>query len=147
MKKTMLNHVLMGVIALMLFSICCLIVCIVNRPRYIDISEQENVVINEVPVSDIAVSGAADNASTQLDAASADEDQEDARTADNTRQGKTSTRVNIRDADNATARVLATVEEGTTFEVIENQSNGWTKIIYEGQEAYISSDYVILINN
>ena len=133
MKKTMLNHVLMGVIALMLFSICCLIVCIVNRPRYIDISEQENVVINEVPVSDIAVSGAADNASTQLDA--------------NTRQGKTSTRVNIRDADNATARVLATVEEGTTFEVIENQSNGWTKIIYEGQEAYISSDYVILINN
>jgi uncharacterized protein YgiM (DUF1202 family) len=42
--------------------------------------------------------------------------------------------------------VLATVEAGTTFDIIEVQSDGWTKILYDGQEAYISSDYVILIN-
>ena len=144
MKKTMLNHILMGIIVLMMFSICFLIVCIANRPRYMDINESENIVINEVPVSDIADSGAA---ALSADV-SANTSQEKSVTNDeNTRQGKTSTRVNIRDAANATARVLATVDEGTTFEVIENQSNGWTKIIYEGQEAYISSDYVILINN
>ena len=58
--------------------------------------------------------------------------------------GKTSTRVNIRDAASQDARVLNTVDEGTTFDILEILNNGWTKILYEGVEAYISSDYVII---
>ena len=60
--------------------------------------------------------------------------------------GKTSTRVNIRDAASENAKVLSTVDEGTTFEIIEIQDNGWTKILYEGSEAYISSSFVIITN-
>ena len=62
-------------------------------------------------------------------------------------RGKTSTRVNIRDAASEDAKVLATVEEGTTFEIVEILDSGWTHIIYEDQDAYISSAYVIVINS
>ncbi len=61
--------------------------------------------------------------------------------------GRTSTRVNIRDAASENAKVLNTVDEGTTFEIIEIQDNGWTKILYEGTEAYISSNFVIVTND
>ena len=44
------------------------------------------------------------------------------------------------------AKVLTTVDEGTTFDILEILDNGWTKILYEGSEAYISSSYVIIMN-
>ncbi len=52
--------------------------------------------------------------------------------------------MNIRDAASENAKVLGTVDEGTTFDIIEIQDNGWTKILYEGSEAYISSNFVII---
>jgi uncharacterized protein YgiM (DUF1202 family) len=61
-------------------------------------------------------------------------------------KGKTSSRVNIRDAASADAKVLDTVDADTILDIIEIQSNGWTKIIYDNSEAYVSSDYVIIIN-
>mgnify|MGYP000396011713 FL=1 len=60
-------------------------------------------------------------------------------------RGKTSTKVNIRDAASDQAKVLTTVEEGYEFDIIEIQDNGWTKLKYEDQDAYISSSYVIVI--
>lgn len=60
-------------------------------------------------------------------------------------QGKTSTTVNIRELPSTDARVLKKVEKDYTFTIIEILDNGWTKIEYEGSEAYISSDYVIII--
>ena len=62
-----------------------------------------------------------------------------------TLRGKTSTKVNIRDAASDQAKVLATVEEGYEFDIVEIQDNGWTKLKYEDQDAYISSSYVIVI--
>ena len=58
---------------------------------------------------------------------------------------ETSTKVNIRDAASDQAKVLTTVEEGYEFDIIEIQDNGWTKLKYEDQDAYISSSYVIVI--
>ena len=55
------------------------------------------------------------------------------------------TKVNIRDAASDQAKVLTTVEEGYEFDIIEIQDNGWTKLKYEDQDAYISSSYVIVI--
>ena len=126
MKKTTINTILLCIIAIMSVSICFLIICIVTRPRYVTVNDTESasgaevVNIMEEP---------------QLAAPSTD-----------TKHGKTSTRVNIRDAASADAKVLDTVEEGTTFDIIEIQDNGWTKILYDGSEAYISSNFVIITN-
>ena len=142
MKKSTINTILISVIALMSVSICFLIFCIATRPRYVIVSEPqtETAVITEM--SGIAEDLQSETASAPVDVV--DSAIDDTIPSDDM-QGKTSTRVNIRNAASADAKVLDTVEGGTTFKILEIQDNGWTKIQYEETEAYISSYYVIRI--
>ena len=142
MKKSTINTILISVIALMSVSICFLIFCIATRPRYVIVSEPqtETAVITEM--SGIAEDLQSETASAPVDVV--DSAIDDTIPSDDM-QGKTSTRVNIRNAASSDAKVLDTVEGGTTFKILEIQDNGWTKIQYEETEAYISSDYVIRI--
>jgi hypothetical protein len=136
-KKTTINAILMGIIVLLSISICFLIFAIATRPRYSSTvtATPEPAVITETSEENI-ISGTTvddtDNQTDELDNA--------------TLKGKTSSKVNIRDNASTDAKVVATVEAGTTFDIIEVQDDGWTKIIYDGSIAYVSSDYVILIN-
>lgn len=140
MKKKTINMILIAVIVLMSVSICFLIFCIATRPRYVTVTEPESVVITEAEA--VAEEAAAP------DAISADSGADESATEpvpDETMHGKTSTRVNIRNAASVDAKVLDTVDGGTTFDILEIQDNGWTKILYNDEEAYISSDYVIVV--
>ena len=38
--------------------------------------------------------------------------------------------------------VIAMAEPGTKLELIEKMDNGWSKVKYNGQTAYVKSDYV-----
>lgn len=139
MKKTTINTILLCIIAILSVSICFLIFCIVTRPRYVTVNESAGTeVVNIMEEPQLAV--LPDSANDTAPAGEADTPSPD------TMHGKTSTRVNIRDAASADAKVLDTVEEGTTFDIIEIQDNGWTKILYDGSEAYISSNFVIITN-
>lgn len=132
MKKKTINKILLGVIAFLVFAICILNVEIARRPRYINISEPETTVIEEATL---------DTSTDSEESATVTSTQETVTAL----RGKTSTKVNIRDAANADAKVLTTVEAGYEFDIVEIQDNGWTKIKYEDQDAYISSSYVIVI--
>ena len=136
MKNRTINRILQGVIVLLIIAICFLSVQIIRRPHYINISENEATVIEEAtaPIT------SADIEDTVGDSLSAAEQQ-----PASALRGKTSTKVNIRDAASDQAKVLTTVEEGYEFDIIEIQDNGWTKLKYEDQDAYISSSYVIVI--
>jgi hypothetical protein len=134
-KKSTINAILMGIIVLLSISVCLLLFAIVTRPRYSTVSATpEPAIITETSEENI-ISSESDDTNEQTTAQSYQ-----------TQKGKTSTKVNIRDSASTDAKVLATVEADTTFDIIDVQSDGWTKILYDGQEAYISSDYVILIN-
>ena len=124
----------------MICCICFLIICIATRPRYISPTEPETAVIAEVPADTNITS----QNNTMLDIPEVTIVEETP--IPQTKQGKTSSKVNIRDAANPEARVLETVEESYTFEILEILDNGWTKILYNENEAYISSSYVIIIN-
>ena len=138
MKKTTLNRVLTGIIAMLICSICFLILCITSRPRYVSPSEPENSAIVEVAESEPSTEQPTDipEIITVTETIPSPD----------IMQGKTSSKVNIRDAASDQARVLETVEEGYMFEIVEILDNGWTKLVYEGQDAYISSSYVIIVN-
>ncbi len=140
MKKTTINRILICIITIMICCICFLIMCIATRPRYISPNEPETAVIAEVPADTNTIS----QNNTTLDIPEVTIIEETP--ISQTKQGKTSSKVNIRDAANPEARVLETVEEGYTFEILEILDNGWTKISYNENEAYISSSYVIIIN-
>lgn len=144
MKKTTINNILMGIIVVLCVSICLLIFCIAKRPRYIETNEPESVIITESPESlnTSATPGTNSDILELPDVPSTESDDSASHI-----QGKTSTRVNIRDAATEDAKVLDTVEEGTTFEIVEVLDNGWTHIIYNDSDAYISSAYVIIVNN
>ena len=132
----------MGIIVILCISICFLIFCIAKRPRYIETSETESAVIAEIPESPASKQTADDI----LKLPEAETPATESDTSVTQMQGKTSTRVNIRDRATEDAKVLETVEEGTTFEIVEILDNGWTHILYEGTDAYISSAYVIIVN-
>lgn len=52
------------------------------------------------------------------------------------------TTVNVRKSDSEQADKLGKVSRGTRLEVQEVRLNGWTKVLYEGKDGYIKSDYL-----
>jgi uncharacterized protein YgiM (DUF1202 family) len=58
---------------------------------------------------------------------------------------KTTDLVNVRAEASVNGTKLVTVDAGTLFQLVEQMENGWTKIIYQNQEAYIKSDYVEVV--
>ncbi len=54
--------------------------------------------------------------------------------------------VNVRSSDSEEADRIGRVAEGTELTRLEERINGWSKIIYEGKEAFIKSDYLEVIS-
>jgi hypothetical protein len=141
-KKTTINAILMGIIVLLSISICLLLFAIVTRPRYSTVSatpepaviteaSEENIISEDTVSSDSQATVLSDESGTD---------------SGSLLKGKASAKVNIRNYASTDAKVVGSFEAGDTFDIIEVQSDGWTKIKYDDSEAYVSSDYVILIN-
>lgn len=57
------------------------------------------------------------------------------------------TTVNIRTSDSQQADKDGKVTGGSKVQVLEQKVNGWSKILYEGKEGYIKSEYLQLIES
>lgn len=55
---------------------------------------------------------------------------------------KTTDVVNVRTSDSETADKLGKAAVGDTFKLLEERGNGWSKVEYNGEEAFIKSDYL-----
>lgn len=55
---------------------------------------------------------------------------------------KTTDVVNIRTSDSETADKLGKAAVGDTFKLLEERDNGWSKVEYNGEDAFIKSDYL-----
>ena len=55
--------------------------------------------------------------------------------------------VNIRKSDSETADSLGKAQVGEEFALLENRANGWSKIEYDGQEAFIKSEFLEAVND
>ncbi|MCD7807598.1 MAG: SH3 domain-containing protein [Lachnospiraceae bacterium] len=62
-------------------------------------------------------------------------------------QATTTDTINVRSSDSTAADKLGTIQKGTTLDVIEIRVNGWAQIEYEGQEAYVKTDYLEIISS
>lgn len=73
------------------------------------------------------------------------EGSQEALPADNGPKSATATTtVNVRVSDSELADKLGKVTSGTKLEVQEVLQNGWTKVVYEGKDGYIKSEYLQL---
>lgn len=52
------------------------------------------------------------------------------------------TTVNVRSSDSENAEKLGKIAGGTQVQVTEQRANGWSKIVYEGQDGYVKSEYL-----
>ena len=50
--------------------------------------------------------------------------------------------VNVRSEPSTSGRVLVQLSRGAVVEYVRRYNNDWTVINYDGQEAYISSQYI-----
>ena len=50
--------------------------------------------------------------------------------------------INVRSSDSETADKIGKLAKGTKVYVVEMRVNGWTKITYEGKDAYVKNDYL-----
>lgn len=152
MKKTTINRILLAIIALLIATICVLIFKIVSRPKYA-FTEQNNQSVVSNPVTNVEIpevpaSTLFEQSQESTSTANTEANQNTALpTIPDTMRGKTSDRVNIRELPTEEARVLETVDAGYTFDIIEIYNDDWVKIRYQEQEAYISTMYVIIIQN
>lgn len=55
---------------------------------------------------------------------------------------KTTDVVNIRTSDSETADKLGKAAVGDVFKLLEEKGNGWSKVEYDGKEAFIKSDFL-----
>lgn len=60
-------------------------------------------------------------------------------------QAITTDTINVRSSDSEAADKLGKISKGTTIDVIEVRVNGWSKIKYEGKEAYVKTNYLEII--
>lgn len=57
---------------------------------------------------------------------------------------KTTAQLNLRKEPNTSCEILEKIPTDTKIEVIENL-NGWYKVIYNGEEGYVSATYVKIV--
>lgn len=56
--------------------------------------------------------------------------------------GTATTTVNVRASDSERAEKIGKVSSGTEVQIVEQQLNGWTHIIYGGKDGYIKSEFL-----
>ena len=71
-----------------------------------------------------------------------EETKEETTTAVTTKKAKLTDTVNVRKNSSTSADIIGILNKGSEIEVIEQMSNGWTKIKHPNGTAYVKSDFV-----
>ncbi|MBQ7971849.1 MAG: SH3 domain-containing protein [Lachnospiraceae bacterium] len=102
----------------------------------------EDVVRDEV-VKRIAIREASEAlVEASSEALSSEEDPTEVADGDESETVRATTTVNVRSSDSETADKIGKVITGTTLTRLEEKLNGWSKVLYEGSEGYIKSEYL-----
>ncbi|MCD8327036.1 MAG: SH3 domain-containing protein [Lachnospiraceae bacterium] len=132
---------------------------VINLLNSID-EEYQEMVENDSEIAtylEVMVNQIRDAVGTALASVSDGEDSEDGSSEDSESSDETivaksckattTETINVRSSDSTAADKLGTIQKGTTLDVIEIRVNGWAKIEYQGQEAYVKTDYLTIISS
>ena len=62
------------------------------------------------------------------------------------KKAKTTDVLNVRASDSETADKVGQVQKGEVLEVIEQKINGWSKVKFDGKEAFIKSEFLEIVD-
>ena len=131
MNKKTLSAILTGIIVILSITIVILVVKIVMRgPKKNDdlASNKDNIIASEdyAQANDVSANEAETNVVPELVA----------------RPDKSSTSVNVRSGPGTDYERIGSAYPDCEYIVLEVLNNGWTKMEYDGEDAYISSEYL-----
>lgn len=144
MNNRTLNRLLISTICFLCLIICLLILLILSRPHHITTQGSAATSFDEIPATEILPFDTPITNDIQEETSVNESVSEP---VSNELYARTTCLVNIRATNSTDAQVLATIEENTVLQVLQIQQDGWTKVLFEGKEAYISSAYIILLHN
>ena len=127
MKKSTLTAIMYGVIIVLVIGIIASVILINNKPKTVyeeespSISVENNIGFYEESTEEIDLS-------TVIVRVRVIDDN-----------------INVRLGPGTEQKRLGSAYYGNTFEYISQSHDGWTKIIYDGKEAYIFTEYVELV--
>lgn len=126
MKKSTLNAIMQGVIIVLVIAIAVVTIKLVIRPDEVPVAEDFSEEVSEVASVVEEVS------------------EEEPELVIEERVRMTSDNINVRSGPGTDYERLGSAYIGYDFEFVE-QLEEWTKIIYDGKEAYVYSEYVEVI--
>lgn len=126
MKKSTLNAIMQGVIIVLVIAIAVVTIKLVLRPDEVPVAEDFSEEVSEVASVVEEVS------------------EEEPELVIEERVRMTSDNINVRSGPGTDYERLGSAYIGYDFEFVE-QLEEWTKIIYDGKEAYVYSEYVEVI--
>ena len=126
MKKSTLNAIMQGVIIVLVIAIAVVTIKLVLRPDEVPVVEDFSEEVSEVASVVEEVS------------------EEEPELVIEERVRMTSDNINVRSGPGTDYERLGSAYIGYDFEFVE-QLEEWTKIIYDGKEAYVYSEYVEVI--
>lgn len=127
MKKSTLNAIMQGVIIVLVIAIVFVIIKIQLRP-------------DEVPVTEIV---SEENSEPESVIEEVSEPEPEVVIEDRVRI--INDNINVRSGPGTDYERLGSAYTGYDFEFIEQLEEGWTKIVYDDQMAYVYSEYVEII--
>ncbi len=126
MKKSTLNAIMQGVIIVLVIAIVFVSIRLVLRP---DIVEEE-------PMSEVA---------SEPEQIVEEVSEPEPEVVVEERVRIVNDNINVRSGPGTDFDRLGSAYNGYDFEFVEQLEEGWTKIVYDGQMAYVYSEYVEII--
>ncbi len=130
MKKSTLNAIMQGVIIVLIIAIVVVSIKLITRP---EVTESSEVAITET------------GSEAEPEVIPEVESEETAAPEVYTRVRILKDNINVRSGPGTDYDRLGSAYGGYDFEFVEVVNDEWTKIIYDGKEAYIYSEYVEVI--
>lgn len=97
--------------------------------------------------TEVAASDGAEAAGQETGEAGADQNSTQTTGTETVQYATATTTVNVRSSDSEQADRMGKLPGGETVQVLEERVNGWTKVIFEGQEGFIKSEYLQAAEN
>ena len=108
------------------------------KTEFFEVVSEEKVVVENTDTE------TTDNSTEESEAANTDNSTNTASTDSKAKTGKmkVTDSVRLRKEQNTDSDILATIYSGSTVNVIEQYSNGWAKVEYNGSTGYIKSEFL-----
>ena len=127
MKKSTLNAIMQGVIIVLVIAIVFVTIKLIIRPEEVPVAELPSEEVSEVEsvVEEIS--------------------EPEPEVVIEERVRIVNDNINVRSGPGTDYERLGSAYTGYDFEFVEQLDEGWTKIVYDGQMAYVYSEYVEII--